>query len=190
MHGINHLTNQIHGAAPSWETKRFADSQESPRILLNQWFITAFTRTHHLSLFCARSSKSMSLHPTSRRSNFNIILLTTSRSSKWLFSLRFTHQPHVCNSPFLRKFYIFPLPPSRNSNQTHLLIVLQIVFNYSLNFSANIVHALSDQLHNLITTVIGKITSSSPLCNREVTFLVCFTHVSKLQNELVSNYLL
>jgi hypothetical protein len=66
---------------------------------------------------------------------------------------------------------------SRN-NQKHLWIVLQIVSDYPLNFSANIVNALSDQTHNLITTLIGKITSLSPLCNRKVAFL--FTYISHM----------
>jgi len=70
-------------------------------------------------------------------------------------------------------------PLSRNSHQTHLWIVLQIISDYPLNFIANIVNALSDQTHNLITTVIGKITSSSPLCNRKVAFLVRYiSHMS------------
>jgi len=130
-----------------------------------------------MSLFCARSSKSMPPHSTSRRSNFNIILLTTSGSSKWFLSFRVSHQNPVCTSPLLHKFYM--PPPSTNSHQTNLLIVLKIVVNYPLNFSANILIALWDQLNNLITTVTGKITSSSSLRNRKVTFLVRYiSHMS------------
>jgi hypothetical protein len=68
---------------PSWEANRFAPSQEIPRILWNQKFITAFTRARQLSPSWARSIQSMPpLHPTSWRS-----ILIWSSHLVWVFQV-------------------------------------------------------------------------------------------------------
>jgi hypothetical protein len=43
------------------------------------------------------------------RISVNIILLSTSGSSKWSLSPRFHHQNPVCTSPLLRAFYMMVL---------------------------------------------------------------------------------
>jgi hypothetical protein len=61
-------------------------------IFYGRWrFITPFTSARHLSLSWARSIQSMSPHPTSQRSNFNLILPSMPGSSNWSLSLRFPH---------------------------------------------------------------------------------------------------
>jgi len=54
--------------SPSWKANQFSASQEIHCILWNRRFITAFTRSFHLSLFWVRSIQSMLLHRTSWRS--------------------------------------------------------------------------------------------------------------------------
>jgi hypothetical protein len=50
--------------SPSWETNRFAASQETPAFYGTRKFITAFTNARHLSLFRASSIQSIPPHPT------------------------------------------------------------------------------------------------------------------------------
>jgi hypothetical protein len=90
--------------SPSWESNRFSDSQEIPRILWNLRFITAFTSARQLSLSWANSTQSINPHPTSWRS---ILILSSHLRMglpSGLFPLGFPHQYPV---------YVSPLPHTR-----------------------------------------------------------------------------
>lgn len=73
--------------------------KNSPAFYRTQRFITAFTRTRHLSLSRARQ---IQLTPQSYFSkiNFSIILLFTSKSSQWFLSSRLSYEKSV-RSPLL-----------------------------------------------------------------------------------------
>jgi hypothetical protein len=87
------ITNSMEQCA-FWEA-----CQENPRILWNTKFRHHLRIAHHLFLPWARSIQSMLPSYTSNI-NFNIILPTTYKSSKWPSSLRFTHQNVIFVSPF------------------------------------------------------------------------------------------
>jgi len=74
----------------------------------NRRFITAFTRSRHLSLFWARSIQSMTSHPTSLK----CIFPSKPRSSKWSLSLR---PPYA------------PLPSTIRANCPARLILLDLI---------------------------------------------------------------
>ena len=61
-------------------------------------FITAFTRASH-PIKTMPPSHFLEIH-------FNIILPSTSRSSKWPLSLKFPHQHTVCNSSLPHTYYM------------------------------------------------------------------------------------
>jgi len=88
------LTNSLEQSS-CWEANRPSASQEIPRILGTQIFITAFTKARHLSLSWTRSIQSML---PSKFSNiyFNIGLPSRSRSSKWSLALRSLHHNPSC----------------------------------------------------------------------------------------------
>ena len=89
----------------------FSASQEIPRTLWNQRFITAFTSARHLSLFWASSIQSISPYPTSWRS----ILILSSHlclglpnglSLSLSLSLRFSHENPEYASPLQHTRYM------------------------------------------------------------------------------------
>jgi hypothetical protein len=103
--------------SPSWEAKRFSDSQEISRILWNPK--EAFTSAHHLSPW-ARSIHSM---PPSNflRVHFNIIFPSTPGSSKRSLSLSFPRPNRVCTTTL----------PIRVTCPAHLILlgsITRIVF--------------------------------------------------------------
>ena len=68
-------------------------------------FITAFTTTHHLSLYSARSIQSMPSHPF-LKIRFNIILPSIPWSCKWCLSLRSPHHNPIRTSPVSHTFHM------------------------------------------------------------------------------------
>ena len=85
-------TNQPTNQQFSWsgvlieKTRSSSISQETPHILWTRRFITVFTKTHHLSLPCARANPVHFFPPYFLKIHFNITP-STSRSSKWPLSL-------------------------------------------------------------------------------------------------------
>ena len=84
--------------SPSWEANWFSTSQEIPHILWKPKFHYLVNSTRRLSLSWARSVQSMPLYYF-LNIHFNIILPSTSISSKWLLSLKFPNQYLVRTSP-------------------------------------------------------------------------------------------
>ena len=93
IHSLTHLLAYSLEQSPSWKDGRFSDSQEIPHILWNPK--VPFTSACHLSLSWAISIQSPSHF---LKIYLTIILLSTSRSSKWSLSLRFPHKNPVCTS--------------------------------------------------------------------------------------------
>ena len=76
----------------SWESNRFSASQWIFRILWNPKFQYIIHKCPHVSLSWASSTQFLNIH-------LNIILPSTSGSSKWFLSLRFPHQNPVHTYP-------------------------------------------------------------------------------------------
>jgi hypothetical protein len=97
----NYATGQLTNSmeqSPSWEAKTV---KKFPTFYRTRRFIVAFTRVGRLLrswatiIQCMPPSHFLKIH-------FNIIVSFTPRSSKWCFSLRFSHQTPVCTSPLPR----------------------------------------------------------------------------------------
>ena len=80
-------------------------------------FITVFKGDRCLSLSSTRSIQS-SAQSYLIKTRFNIILPSTSRSSKWYFSFRFPNQNPVCTTPLSSTSHL--PPPPRPSYDTRL----------------------------------------------------------------------
>jgi hypothetical protein len=104
-----HLTYCIQ-QSPSWEANRTSDSQNIPRILRNP---KVHYRIHKnpppVPVLSQIDPIYVPPHPTSRRSTFNTIFLSTPGSFKWPLSLMFPHQNSVCTSPLPHTCYM-PFP--------------------------------------------------------------------------------
>jgi hypothetical protein len=104
--------------SPSSEGNQFAVSQEIPHILWNPKFINAFSRAYLLSLNWATSIQSMFLPPINfLKIHLSIILPSTSWSSKFSLSPRFSHQNPICTSPLSPD--LLPAHPSHSSRFEH-----------------------------------------------------------------------
>jgi hypothetical protein len=77
-----------------------------PKFYGTRRFISAFTRAHQLSLPWTRSTQYTAPHPYLLKIYFNIIFLSTPKSSKWSLPLRFLHQDPVCTSPISHTCHI------------------------------------------------------------------------------------
>jgi len=92
--------------SPSWESNRFADSQEIPRILWNPKF---HYRIHKYPPPVPILSQLDPVHtPTSHflKTHLNIIIPSEPGSPQWSLSLRFPHQNPVYASPLPHTRYM------------------------------------------------------------------------------------
>ena len=71
---INQPTNFM-VQSPSWEANSSQLVNKYPTFYRTRWVITAFTRSHHLSLSWARSNQPMPPHPTSWQSILIFLIL-------------------------------------------------------------------------------------------------------------------
>jgi len=87
--------------SPPWEANQFAASQEIPCILWNP-------RVHYRVYKCPPPVPILSQINSMQvlKIHFSIILQTTSGSSRWFLSLRFSHQNPVCTSPLPHTCYV------------------------------------------------------------------------------------
>jgi hypothetical protein len=100
-------------------------NQEIPRISCNKMIITAFQTAPSPIPILSHIKPVHVAHPI----NFNIILPSTSRSSKWPLSLRFPHQNPVCTSPLPRPTHlIWSLAANLNAGVVWSPYVLQFSF--------------------------------------------------------------
>ena len=114
--------------SPSWEANRFSASQKFTRILWNP-------KAHYIIHECPPPVHILrqldSFHtptPYFLYSHLNIILPSTSGSSKWSLSFRFPHQNLVCTSPLLYTHYMpFPSHSSRFYHPNNIGWGVQII---------------------------------------------------------------
>jgi hypothetical protein len=134
-------TYSLHIKSPSLEANRFSTSQEIHRILWNPKF---HYRIHKCPPPVYILSQTNPIHASPShvlKIQFNIILPSTPRSSKWSLSFRFRHQNPLCTSPL---FYACCMPSP--SNCSHLIIRKIFVELYkSLSYS------LCNYFHSLVT---------------------------------------
>jgi hypothetical protein len=104
---LKHVLTYSMEQSPSWETNRFANSQEIPRVL---WNPKVHNSIHKLLPPVSILSQLIPVHtPTSHflKIRLNIVLPSTPGSPQWSLSLRVSYQNPVHTSPLPHTRYIF-----------------------------------------------------------------------------------
>jgi len=94
----NHSLTYSLEQRPSWEVNSTSASQEHPHILQNPNFNYHVHNSPPLNPILGNSNPVHNLPICSFKTNFNIILPSTTRSCKWSLYLKFSHHNHTCTS--------------------------------------------------------------------------------------------
>jgi len=126
--------------SPSWKANKSSTSQDIPALYITRKFIIAFTEAHHLSLSWNKTIQSIS--PSHYfKTNFNIILPSKPRSSKYFFPSGFPtktlYAPHLSSPPYMLhappiSLFLIRLPEQYLARSTDHKIPRYVVFSTPL----------------------------------------------------------
>jgi hypothetical protein len=120
-----------HIRASKWRWRAINCTTNKELLHETRRFVTAFTKTSHLSLYWATPPSYFF------KIDFNIIQPSTPQSSKWSLLLSFSHETPVCTLSFPNSCYILrPSHPSWDDESYNTCWGIQIVKLFTMQFSS------------------------------------------------------